>query len=387
MHQLAARRVGGDGGVQAVLLLTLDFAAQVDAVGRALCQLRRGEGDVHVIVGEIVGEDGLTRLVGDDQQVIGGLGKLQHHEQLGGVCLNGIVHVACADDHAAVDGGAHIGVDAAVLAGGVGQVDGRAAVEDDPAVGVDAVALAARRCTHGGIHIAVVHGQHAHAILGDVEGIIAGGNVEHAAVDRHVAVLDLHALVVRLNGQAARALKAQGHQGADRTVQLGIGFLDTHSVTAGDEVLAALRQLDGHAVFTRRAGITSAVHRNGRGGAAGDLHAVQDQADVVRFTRTHGDLHIRRRAAQAVYAARRNGHHAVGKARQLRRHVAVGFHHMGQVYRRGRVLRNGLAIHGDRLAQDDQRLLRLLCRREGQQQAEGQQRCKQFLHTRFILSG
>ena len=387
MHQLAARRIGSNGRVQAVLLLAFDLAAQVDAVGRALYQLRRGEGNVHVIVGEIVSEDGLARRIGDNQQVVGGLSELQHHEQLGGVRLNGVIHVARADDHATVDGGAHIGVDAAVLAGGVGQVDGRAAVEDDPAVGVDAIALAARRCTHGGIHIAVVHGQHAHAVLRDVEGIIAGGNVEHAAVDRHVPVLDLHALVIRLDGQASRALKAQGHQGADRAVQLGIGFLDTHGVAAGDAVLAALCQLDGHAVFARRAGIAGAVHRNGRGGAAGDIHAVQDQADVVRFTRTHGDLHIRRRAAQAVHATRRNGHHAVGEARQLRRHIAVGFHHMGQVHRRGRILRNGLTIHGDRLAQDDQRLLRCLCRREGQQQAEGQQRCKQFLHTRFILSG
>ena len=386
MLHLTAGSIGGDGGVQAVALLALDFAAQVHMIGLAILQRRRGESDVHVVMGEVVGENRMTGLVRNDHQVIGGLGELKHHEQLLRVCLDGVVHIARADDQSAVDGGAHIGVDAAVLTAGVGQIDGRSAVEDDPAVGVNAVAFAAGQVLHGRIDITVVHGQHAHAVLGDIERVVAGLDVKHAAVDGHVAELDLHALVVRVHGQVAVTLKAQGHQGADRAVQLGIALLNADGVAASHAIDAALRQLDGHAVLTGSFGFLGRKDRDRRGRAAGDIHAVQDQADLILCTGAHGDLRIHRGAGNAVYAAVSNGHDLIGQFLQRRRYITVGFHLMGQVHGGCGIPGDRRAVHSDGLAQDDRRFLRF-SRRNAKQQRQAQQGTQQFFHGSFLLTG
>ena len=148
LHQ-GAWGIGDDGGIQAILLRTLNGAAKVHMIGFPFPQRGGGEGDVGVIIGEVVGEHRGSLGVGNHQQILGLLREFQHHEQLLRRAVDRVIHVARADDDAAVDRAAHVRVDAAVRAGRMGQVDRRAAVEDDGTVGVDAVTLAARDVLDG----------------------------------------------------------------------------------------------------------------------------------------------------------------------------------------------------------------------------------------------
>ena len=220
-------------------------------IGFPLLQRGGGEGNVGVAIGEVIGKHGAALSVGHHHQVLRFLCELQHHEQLGGIALDGVIHVARAHNHAAVEIAAHVRVNAAVHAGGMGQVDGRAPVEDDRPIGVNAVSLAALQVFHRGEQVPVVEGQHAHTVLGHIHRVIAGGNMKHASVDGQVAVFHLNTLVVRIHGQASASRKAQGHHGVNGAVILHAAFVPCR-MGAGDMVVRPISQFNGHAIGTGR---------------------------------------------------------------------------------------------------------------------------------------
>ena len=204
--------------------------------------------------------------------------------------------------------------------------------------------------------------------------------MEHAAVDRHVAALHLDALVVRVHGQAAAALKAQRYHGVDRAVILdAVGVFSR--VGAGNPVFGAVGQLDGQAVFAGRARLQRGQPQDRRGRAAGQIDAVENQPDAVRPARAHDDLHVRRLAADAVAARRGDVHHPVDHVLQRLGHVRMRLRHPAQIDRRGIILRDFRAVHRDaRLRDHDRRPVVLRQRHRAHQRAERQQNQTQPFH-------
>ena len=380
-----ARRVADDAFVQAIARFAFDLAAEVDAVGLSLFQRRGGEGDVHVVVREVVGEDGHVVFIGDDDELVGGFAELEHHEQLCGIGFDRVVHVARADNHAAVDGGTHIRVDAAVHAVRMSEVDGGAAVEDDVAVGVDAVALAAGQRLDAGKDIAVVHGQHAKTVFGDVERIVARGDVKRTSVDGQVAVRDFDALVVCVDGQAAGPLKTKGDQRINRAVELRLAVRLRIGMGAGDEVGAAGRKLDGHAVFACRARILCGIHGDRRSSAAGEVGVVKDQADAVRTACFDGKLNVCRCAADAIAARCSEGNHPVVQRFEFARNILVCFVDVSQVNRQCRIGGNGVSVYGNGAVGQEYGGFAFGCC-AGHEEAQGQHPCKQVFHALSIPS-
>ena len=96
--------------------------------------------------------------------------------------LEDIQHIAGGDHRAAVNVDAHVGVDARIHAAAAGLGNDLAAVHHQPAVGIDAIALAGLPADPD-MHLAAVDGGNRHTVLVGVDAVIAGGNMDVAAVD------------------------------------------------------------------------------------------------------------------------------------------------------------------------------------------------------------
>ena len=393
-----------------------------------------GLGAHHLVLGGVVGEDKGAVGVLDDNRVAGVVvgGELQVHGHLLGVALGPVHGGAQGHDGAAVDVGAHVGVQARV-GGGVGAGDDGAAVDDQPAVGVDAVALRAQACDD--VQIAAVDGGDGDIVLVGVDAVVVGEDADVAAVHGQVQ-LGVEALVVGVDGQHAGAflLRAHvhGHAGVEGAVILVLFLLallvlvDAGDMAAGDGVDAAVG--DDH-VRARLGGVHlggSGLHRprivalvhvaeeDRRGHGAGDIEVVQDQrhhgggVGLRLVAQVYVDLALAQLARDAVGAGGGDVDHrvsggllggvllavsalAVGQAAVVGIAILVVDDVMGEGHGAFAAL-HALAVEGDGLVGEHQEHLLRAFRQGGGEERQEQsrrqeQREKTGFHGCIFLSG
>ena len=259
-----------------------------------------------------------------------------------------VIHIAGGRYCAAVDGDAHGGVDTRVPAVGAGRGGDGAAVDYQPAVGVDAVAFAGLAGDLN-VHGTAVDSGDGYIVLIGVDAVIAGGDVDGAAVDGEVQ-LRVQPLIVGGDVQHTSAgltpVHIHGHFGVKRAVV----FVELLAVLHGHSVLAehhAVRVVDpGHigagdvvdstvsnqhvgtggggvhglrgGVLVCAAALIDVIENHRRGHSAGDVHAVQDQRHHCRrvvlrvLPQVHSDLSCGQGAAEGVGAGLCDVDHRVG---------------------------------------------------------------------------
>ena len=343
-----------------------------------------------------------------------------------------VKHVAGGADLAAVDPDTLVAVDARVAAEAAARADHAAAVDDQPSVGVDAVAFPCG-AVHGDGQAAVVDGGDGYIVLVGVDAVIAGGNVDVAAVDGQVQ-LAVQALVVGHDVEHARAFRAAayvhaapGIEGRVILVQLvgvlhpcailikldGAGLIDARHMGAGHVVDRAVGDDD---IRARRSGIHNGlsgflvrigafvhiIENHRRSHAAGDVHAVQYQRDhgigvLLAAVNLYGDLTGAQLSAQHIGAGLGDVYHRMLVGLLLRvgfpsLTLAVGKVLTGQIEHDiiGCVNRcvfiggRGFAVHHDPfIRQGDVRGVRpflRLRRRKAHAQTQRQQHGNPFFH-------
>ena len=328
-------------------------------------------------------------------------GEGEHREVLA-PAVDGVVHIAGGHDRTAVEGDAHAGVKAGVPAGGAGGSGDIAAVDHQPAVGVDAVTLPGL-AGDPDVQAAAVDGGDGHVVLIGVDAVVAGGDVDGAAVDGEME-LRVQALVVggdvQHTGAGLAAVHIHAHLGVEGAVILvellavhhfcavltefhGVRVVDPGHVGAGDVVDGAVGDENvgaggggvhglGGGVLVIAAALIDVVEDHRRGHAAGDVHAVQDQRHHRRWvllrvlSQVHGDLPGGEGAAEDVSTGLGDVDHCVGRRLVGGVGVGLGALAVGEVAARliaddvmggidgGRlVVGDRLTVHGDAVVRQD----------------------------------
>ena len=159
-----------------------DFEVRAAQNGSQVAACLAGSG---LVLRGVVGEHDVATLVAHHDGIPGVLrgGELQVHRDLVGVAFGPVHGGAQCHDGAAVDVGAHVGVQPRVRAG-IGHGDDRAAVDDEEAVRVDAVALVAQ-AGHD-VEGATVDRGDGDTVLVGVDAVVLRGDGDVAAVEREV---------------------------------------------------------------------------------------------------------------------------------------------------------------------------------------------------------
>ena len=346
---------------------------------------------------------------------------------------NVIQHIAAGRHGAAIDVDTLVGINARIHAEAAAAGRELAAVDNQPAVGIDAVALAGS-AVDDDIQFAAVHGADGDVVLIGVDAVVAGFDIDDAAVQAQVQ-LGIEALVLRIDVQHTVALFAaedvHRHLGIERAVILvqllgilylgavlgqfhGTGLVNARHIGAVDRVGRAVRDDDicarlggihGHrgGILVGLAGLIHAVENHARRHGAGDVHAVQNQRhNGVRIflcilAQINGHLSCRQLAAQFIGAGFGDVHYGMrigfGLLMAVRlRTLAVGeilscqIEHdvVGHIYSRFLVAGRRSAV--DRHARIGQHDLNYICLRHSRNtdhaHAQSQHQCQ--LYTQFI---
>ena len=286
----------------------------------------------YLVPAGIVGKDQSAVGVGNGNGIgaVAEVGELQIHGDLFRITL-GPVHGGAQGHHgAAVDVGTQVGIQARV-GGGIGGSHHGTAVDDQVAIGVDAVALFAK--ARDDMEGTCVDGGDGNTVLIGVDAVVAGADVDIAAVDGEMQ-LGIQALIFGGEIQSAGAVDVQGHigiQGAVLLPQLFLTFfvlVDLRHIGTADGVFALQDQVGtgGGGVHRGGGGVHGPVpvafvdvqKQDGGGHGAGDVRIVQDQFHhgilVVTgiFPQVDADLSGGELAGNPVSAGEGDVHHGVG---------------------------------------------------------------------------
>ena len=227
----------------------------------------------------------------------------------------------------------HIRVDTGVTAETAGRRNDFAAVDHQPAVGVDAITFAGGTIDHN-IHLSTVDGSDGNRILIGVDAIIAGVDIDDAAVDGQmqfgvktfilgvdiqntITAVDVHRLLGIESSIVLMEFFAVNNGFTvfaqfDRFVNTGnIGAIDGVFGAVNDENIGSCSgsiHIFGGGFFVRFAALINIVENHTRSNGTGDVHAVEVEIHhriwvfFGLFSQINGNLTGRESATKLIIA-------------------------------------------------------------------------------------